>query len=147
MVRMTDQICKLLKLFTRVWDHSLRLALLVFHAKCLFPKDNRLFLKKELKSLFPFRSTLYGPLDDQKPLEKQAFWLKSINNTYYHISHDKVITNYDSFFITNYDKVLTNCDRYYKSRQNNYKLRHHYKLWQLLIAELHARACCLCFNI
>ena len=154
---MTDHICKLLKLFSRVWDHSLRLTLLVFHAKFLFPKDNRLFLKKELESLFPFRSTLYCPLDDQKPLEKQAFWLKSINNTYYYISHDKVITlqitsallitNYDSFFITNYDKVLTNCDRYYKSRQNNYKLWHHYKLRQLLIAGLHARACCLCINI
>ena len=52
---------------------TLRLALLVFHAKFLFPKDNRLFVKKELESLFPFRSTLYCPLDDQKPLEKQAF--------------------------------------------------------------------------
>ena len=25
-----------------------------------------------------------------------------------------LITNYDSFFITNYDKVLPNCDRYNK---------------------------------
>ena len=137
-----------MKLFTAVWDRSLRLPLLVFQAKFLFPKDNRLFLKKELKSLFPFRSTLYCPLDDQKPRKKKAFWLKSINSAYYYKSHDKVITNYVSFghyklrqlFITNYDKVLTNWDRYYKSRQNYYNLRHHYKLCQLLIAELHERA-------
>ena len=51
-----------------------------------------------------------------------------------------LITNYHSFFITNYDKVLTNWDRDYKSRQNYYNLRHHYKLRQLLIAELHERA-------
>ena len=34
------------------------------------------------------------------------------------ISSALLITNYDSFFITNYDKVVTNCDRYYKLRQN-----------------------------
>ena len=107
-----------MKLFTAVWDRSLRLPLLVFQAKFLFPKDNRLFLKKELKSLFPFRSTLYCPLDDQKPRKKQAFWLKSINNAYYYKSHDKVITNYVSFGHYKYTTAF-----YYKLRQSSYKLR------------------------
>ena len=35
-----------------------------------------------MKSLCHFRSTLYCPLADQKLLEKQAFWLKSINKAY-----------------------------------------------------------------
>ena len=39
--------------------------------------------KKGLKSLCPFISTLYcGPLDDQKPLEKQA--TLSVKNAYYY---------------------------------------------------------------
>ena len=40
----------------------------------------------------------------------------------YYKLQQSVITNYDTFFITNYDNVLTNCDRYYKLRQNYYKL-------------------------
>ena len=59
-------------------------------------------------------------LDDQKPLEKQAFSWKSCDKLRQLL---QLITNYDSFFITNYDKLLANCDRYFKLRQNYYKLR------------------------
>ena len=54
-------------------------------------------------------------LDDQKPLEKQAF--SKLCQLF------QLIANYDSFFMTNYGKLLANCDRYYKVRQNYYKLR------------------------
>ena len=50
-------------------------------------------------SLCPSRSTLYCPLDDQRPLKKQAFWLKSINNAYYYklrqlLQIMTIVTNY-----------------------------------------------------
>ena len=68
--------------------------------------------------MFPFRLTLYCPLDDQKPRKKQAFWLKSINNAYYYKSHDKVITNYVIFGHYKLRQLF-----YYKLRQSSYKLR------------------------
>ena len=137
---MTDHFCKLALKFETLCRslRSLALITLVFHEKFSFRKVNGLPLKNKLKSLHPFRSTLYCPLDDQRPLEKQGFWSKRINNVYIITNHDKVITNcvsfayyklrqsvitnYDSFFIINYDKVLTNCDRSNKLRQKYYKL-------------------------
>ena len=111
-------------LYKSLTDRSLRLLLLIFHAKCSFLKVNRLFLWKELKSLCPFKSNLYCPLDDQKALEKQVFDWK-VSTILIITNHDKVITNYDRVLlqitiifllqmatvVTNYDKPITNYDR------------------------------------
>ena len=116
-VRITDHFCKLaLKFCTSVSSRSLAQITLVFHAKFSF--------QNELKLLCPFRSTLYCPLDDQRPLKKQDLSLLQITKKFIrnYVSF-AFITNCDSFFITKYDKVLTNCDRYYRLRQNYYELR------------------------
>ena len=93
---MTDHFCKLeLKFCTTV--RSLAQITLVFHAKFSF--------QNELKSLCPFRSTLYCPLDDQRPLKKQALLLLQITK--------KFITNYVSF------AFITNCDSFFISLGHN----------------------------
>ena len=72
---MTDHFCKLALKFETLCRslRSLAQITLVFHEKFSFRKVNGLPLKNKLKSLHPFRSTLYCPLDDQRPLEKQSF--------------------------------------------------------------------------
>ena len=113
---MTDHFCKLaLKFCTTV--RSLAQITLVFHAKFSF--------QNKLKSLCPFRSTLYCPLNDQRPLKKQVLSLLQITKKFItnYVSF-AFITNCDCFFyeiitkllqiatgITNYDKIITNYDR------------------------------------
>ena len=122
---MTDHFCKLSLKFETLYGSLRSLAQIVFHAKFLFPEDNRLLLKKELKSLCPLRSTLYRSLDDQKPLEKQAFWLKSINNAYYYKSRQSYYKLRQLCLL----RITTKCCKklrllfYYKLRQSSYKLR------------------------
>ena len=80
------------------------------NAKFLFQKVNR-FLKEERV----FLSTLYCFLGDQKPLEKQAFVLKSIKNAYYFKSrknYDKVLLHISTKFLHFETGGTTNYDSY-----------------------------------
>ena len=113
---MTDHFCKLaLKFCTTV--RSLAQITLVFHAKFSF--------QNKLKSLCPFRSTLYCPLNDQRPFKKQVLSLlqitKKINYKlrqlcfYYKLRllFYQIITKLLQIAtgITNYGKIITNYDR------------------------------------
>ena len=69
---------------------------------------------------------------DQKPLEKESFWLKSMNNAYIITNHDKVIANYAKVLqiataITNFHKIITN----YSVLQITTKQTFQLQTWQI----------------
>ena len=117
---MTDHFCKLaLKFCTTV--RSLAQITLVFHAKFSF--------QNKLKSLCPFRSTLYCPLNDQRLLKKQVLSLLQITK--------KFITNYVSF------AFITNCDCFFY--QSSYKLRQVLQITTKLLRITTEQTCLISF--